>query len=651
MSVQAGICHFDHCPVDREYLESMGRSAADFGPDGKSLYCDSNLGMLYRPLHTTPESITERQPYRFAAGNCMTWDGRLDNRDDLIRQLPALPSSAPSDLTIVAAAFERWDIDCFSRLVGDWAACIWDASQDQVILARDYVGIRQLFYRSGVQSLTWCSHLAPLVLSGAPLTVCEEYVAGYLAMFPSAHLTPYREIKCIPPGTVVTIRNGKIREHRYWSFSAWKPICYRTETEYEEQFRHLFRQAVRRRLRSHRPVLAELSGGIDSSGIVCMADDIVSQGEAVAPQVDTISYYDPRVPAADERSFAAHVEQRRGRKGYHINLANPPADYFCLDSGDLPIEPGPSQHLNQARLHALALIKGPGYRVLLSGFGGDEVLGGVNDPSSHLADLITLVQPVKLARTLDAWSKAQSSSWRQLLLPALGLLLPPLLRATLAKKKTRVRKWIDPAFAGRNRLGIRQLGAQGNYGLWLPSRREFARRLIFIWRQLRSLPMLMPHEERRYPFLDQDLVAFLFSIPAAQLLRPGQPRSLMRRALAGIVPDPVLWRSTKGGTSLDFYHSFECNRSSLESILAHSFGGRMGFLDAARFRERLHKDMNTDPTKVIYRASELFLEVWLHKLVDNNVIRAPEEILVDHDPLATDSQDLKNAFIRQEERS
>lgn len=650
MSVQAGICHFDHRPVDQDFLQTLGRRAADYGPDGESIYCDPGLGMLYRPLQTTPESVAERQPYSFSCGSRITWDGRLDNRNELMRLLPALPASEPTDLAVVAAAFERWGIDCFPRLSGDWAACIWDQPLNQMVLARDYVGIKQLFYRSGPQSLIWCSHLEPLLISGDPLTICEEYVAGYLAMFPSARLTPYQEIRCVPPGSVIMVHDGTIREHRYWSFAMCKPIRYRTDSEYEEQFRYLFRQAVRRRLRSHRPVLAELSGGIDSSSIVCMADDIVSQGETAAPQVDTISYYDPRVPAADERSFAAHVEQRRGRKGYHINLADPVADYFCLDSDQVPLEPGPSQALNQARLHLLSLLDGPGYRVVLSGLGGDEVLGGVNDPSSHLADLIMLAQPVKLARTLAAWSKAQSRSWRQLLLPALGLLLPSPLRLAPSKNRMRVRKWIDPAFAQRNQLGFRQLGAQGNYGLWLPSRREFARRLIFIWRQLRSQPMLMHHEERRYPFLDQDLVTFLFSIPAGQLLRPGQPRSLMRRALAGIVPSPVLWRNTKGGTSLDFRDSFERNRSALENVLAHSIGGRMGFLDAGRFRERLLKDINTDPDRVIYRSRELFLEVWLHRLVENGVIRAPEKTLIDDVPLAY-PQELESSFASQEKRS
>jgi asparagine synthase (glutamine-hydrolysing) len=93
----------------------------------------------------------------------ITWDGRLDNRDELMPQLH-------TDLAIVAAAFERWRTDSFAKLIGDWALAIWNQGDRSLVLARDYVGIRHLFYYPKQESVVWCTNLAVLVLLANRLT-------------------------------------------------------------------------------------------------------------------------------------------------------------------------------------------------------------------------------------------------------------------------------------------------------------------------------------------------------------------------------------------------------------------------------------------------------------------------------------------------
>src|SRR5579864_4787500 len=95
-------------------------------------------------------------------------------------------------------------------------------------------------------------------------------------------------------------------------------IRYRTDAEYEEHFRSAFEQSVKRRLGSAAPVLAELSGGVDSSSIVCVADDILTREGG--PRLDTVSYYDDSEPNWDERPFFTRIEEKRGRTGCHINI-------------------------------------------------------------------------------------------------------------------------------------------------------------------------------------------------------------------------------------------------------------------------------------------------------------------------------------------
>src|SRR6202044_2689500 len=99
---------------------------------------------------------------------------------------------------------------------------------------------------------------------------------------------------------------------KYWDFDPAKKIRYRTDVEYEEHFRALFTESVRRRLRSDAPVLAELSGGMDSSSFECVADTIIAAGAADTPRIDTLSYYNDSEPHWDERSYFTKVEEKRG---------------------------------------------------------------------------------------------------------------------------------------------------------------------------------------------------------------------------------------------------------------------------------------------------------------------------------------------------
>src|SRR6266436_8553996 len=110
-------------------------------------------------------------------------------------------------------------------------------------------------------------------------------------MFPAVHLTPCVGIHSVPPSSFVLLRPGKHVVSKYWDFDPGKRIRYRADAEYEEHFRTVFAQAVQRRLRSDRPVLAELSGGMDSSSIVCMADLVIARGQAHCPRLDTISWF------------------------------------------------------------------------------------------------------------------------------------------------------------------------------------------------------------------------------------------------------------------------------------------------------------------------------------------------------------------------
>ena len=275
MSVQAGVWYLDGRPVDAEFLDRMSAIVAERGPDGNQREVHGSIGFLYRPFHTTPESRFENQPHTFGRGKVMMWDGRLDNREQLVSELGLVMRANRSDLEIVAAAFDAWGIQSFKKLIGDWALTVWDPAEKAVFLARDYSAVRNLYYYATRDSVMWCTELAAIVLlSGTQFTVDDEYIAGFLIAHPDANLTPYREVRAVPPGSFVKIHQGRVTAHPYWEFEAQKLIKYKNDADYEHHYLHVFQQAIRRRLRSDCPILAELSGGLDSSSIVCVADGI-----------------------------------------------------------------------------------------------------------------------------------------------------------------------------------------------------------------------------------------------------------------------------------------------------------------------------------------------------------------------------------------
>lgn len=545
MSVQFGRWNFDGRPVDRESLAKAGVMLAPYGADGWGTYIKDSVGILFRAHHTTKESRSEAQPHITPSGAVLTWDGRLDNRADLIRQLRGVVTIASTDVAIVSAAYECRGSDCFVMLTGDWALSIWDANTRSLILAKDPIGTRHLYYSFDDNQVTWSTILDPLVLfAGKTFALCEEYIAGWLSFFPAAHLTPYVGIHSLPSSSSVAIRAGKPIVSRYWDFDPEKRVRYRTDTEYEEHFRAVFAQAVRRRLRSDSPILAELSGGMDSSSIVCMADTIIGRGAAETPRLDTISYYNDSEPNWDERPYFTKVEEKRGRTGCHIDVGREEPLSLKFEKIGFASTPGSGQRSNQAIREFSACLIAQGNRVVLSGIGGDEVTGGVPTPTPELEDLLAGAEFRLLAHQLKVWALNKRKPWFHLLLHAARGFFP-LSFVGLPKHKRPV-PWLCPEFVNRNRAALQ--GYETRLKLFgpRPSFQESLNALGALQRQLQSSPLASgPPYEKRYPFLDRNLLEFLYAVPREQLVRPSQRRSLLRRALAGIVPDELLNRKRK----------------------------------------------------------------------------------------------------------
>jgi asparagine synthase (glutamine-hydrolysing) len=625
MSVQAGVWNYDGKPVDRNFLAKISSELVEYGPDGETTYFGDSVGMLYRPFHTTSESHFERQPHVSTSGAIFTWDGRLDNRDELIPRLHNDLAADHTDLAIVEAAFARWGTGCFAKLIGDWALAIWDPGNRELSLARDYAGVRHLFYYPKPECVIWCTHLEPLALCGDQFTLCDEYFASYLALWPDADLTPYREIRSIPPGKIVTIQNQRVSIHSFWSFDPKAKTRYKTDAEYEEHFRYLFRQAVRQRLRTHSPVLADLSGGFDSSSIVCMADDVLAKEGAEAPSLDTFSIVLCDEPRVDDAFYLALVENKRGRIGHHaetheLSHASP------FEYTNFVASPGFDGKRPEVIAERSKVVKRGGYRVVLNGEGGDEMLGQTLDPRIQLADLLSQLRMAELAKQLRVWSLLLRRPWLHLVRDAFLLQLPASIRARYAEIAKRD-PWISQEFADQQRLSVRQLDAAEGSWLWLPSARDWFQTVMTLARQMTKAPPSTT--ETRYPYLDQRLVQFLTSIPTEQLLRPGHRRSLMRRALAGLLPAEVLSRRKIPMGGRQPSRVFEKHWNKLESALRSPLISRLGYINQQDFHASFIAVKNGDPPLQFLRLKRtLFWELWLRRAIAQRVISIEPKVRV-----------------------
>ena len=623
MSIQAGIWNFDNRSVDATLIAEFHSFLKDLGPDGEASWSSGPIALLYRPFHTTMESHREKQPYVFRDGFVLTWDGRLDSRDELAIELLGYNGSDQSDATLVATAFDHWGSACFRRIIGDWAVSIWNPKKRELILATDCMSIRHIFYYLHRDHIWWCTDLSPLVLlSHDTLHVDDDYIAGYFAHEPDAELTPYREIREVPPGHLVCIRDRRTHVECYWRRSTPR-ITYKTDADYEEHFRHVFRQSVRRRLRCDSPVLAELSGGLDSSSIVCVADDILDKEGAQTPRLDTLSYFDNTEPSGDDSIFFQIIEKKRGRVGAHIDvsvLGNSPSSFRYPEFASLPGHLGAGRPIEAERA---SIARSGGYRVVLSGLGGDEFMGGIPDPRTYLADFIVQGNFIKLVEDLTAWSLIKHKPWIQLFWESAAVLLPRSLNRFVQKEAT-VENWIDEDFARRMKIPDRLLGPPEEWGLWTPSQRAYLSGLVLMSNKMAKIePPRLGLEELRYPYLDRDLITFILSIPASQLLRPGERRSLMRRSLVNYVPSEVLARRTKQLGARTHIRTIESNWEELENIFRSPLTAQLGYIDRDKFLECLRRLRNGTMSHLSRLQRAISLELWTRDLARRQLLDAP----------------------------
>jgi asparagine synthase (glutamine-hydrolysing) len=525
-------------------LSSLERGLTRRGPDGGGRFISGSIAMVYRAFHTNRESRLERQPFVSHTGQILCWDGRLDNRTDLISILHNDLSDDHTDAALVMHAYLKWGTNFLPRLVGDFALSLWDPNSNTLLLARDFVGPRTLYYHIDSNRFIWSTDLALLLeLVGIQLEIDDEYVAGFFTKLPEPSLTPYQHFKSVPPAHAVIVEPGRIRAHRFWQPDPLREVSYQTDSEYEEHFLDLFGEAVGCRLRTDGVVWAELSGGMDSSPIVCLASELLKQGAVQSSNLQTVSRVYDEACRSDERKYILPVEQKIGKTGLHLRED----DYRILQPWPDDYVPCIPSHVANFIAYYRALneaMKNGGARVLLSGFGGDEIQLGDGEPFPELVDLLVQGKLLSLHNRITRWSESKKQgyanfAWQNLIAP----LLPRKLQLERQQIFTRLLNFYNPQFVKRERLRDRLFGPPDVLGFSTPGRRYRANYFLYTTRQLSAgFWRELCDIEFSYPFTHRPLVEFMLAIPPEQTARPNESKSLARRALGNFLPTELLNR-------------------------------------------------------------------------------------------------------------
>jgi asparagine synthase (glutamine-hydrolysing) len=633
-----GIYNLDGRSVDRGDVERMVVMLAHRGPDGTGIWNKESIGLGHRMLWTTPESLHERLPLVSQTGDLvLTADARIDNRDELISRLGLTdhPSGEIADSQLILAAYEKWGEDCAEKLLGDFAFAIWDARRQRLFCARDPMGVKPFYYFHSGRVFAFASEIkAVLCLEEVPRKLNEVKVADCLIpIFNDQISTYYKDIVRLPPAHSMTVGSGGVRTKSYWSLDPTRELRLGSDEEYEEAFRELFTEAIRCRLRSAFPVGSTLSGGLDSSSIACTADKLLAANGG--QRLHTFSAIFPSVaeedPRIDERPFIEAVLATGNFQPHYVraDCCKPLADVAWHKDEVLAI---PNWYMVSPLFRT---AQEHGVRVLLSGFGGDEV---VSYGYEHLDEL---------ART-GGWADFGREA-RDLSQRFGGKPLYHLRRRGFPYLTELARKWHWRAFAkqmgevagqfalSRQRIFLEAVlkplvpqllwrawqlvcgHAQAKSGVWGLNnaiKPDFAQR-INLTERVKAFETKRPIStdhlreqhvlglasgdvqyplgrfdqaattfalEQRYPFFDRRFMEFCLALPFEQKLRQGWTRVIFRRAMEKVLPPKVQWRTDKGNLRLNVRRRLLEERETLDAVILHDPGVIERYVDVPALR-------------------------------------------------------------------
>lgn len=581
MSALCGFLNLDSAPADPQLVAKQVARLKHRGPDGSGTFTDGPFALGHLLLRITPEADGETSPFRSADGQLViAFDGRLDHREDLLEALAVPPTeSGLPDPALILRAYEKWGVDCPTHLEGEFLFALWDRTKRELFCARDRFGARDLFYHLAENRFTFASEIkGVLCLPGVPRELDEFSLGCRIAALgePPGH-SLYLNIAPMLAARTLTLRpGGQPVVRHYWQLTMEPELRLSSPQDYADGLRERMDRAVRSALRTRHPVAAMLSGGLDSTGVACLAArELAARGQQLVTVSNVLppDYQGEGWRKEESTYIRATLDQYPTMvPEFAYGLTFPAVEFNDAELDRLDGTYGDNHAFRTRELVMLA--ERHGTRVLLGGIGGD--MAASYFATGLLAQLARSGRWLELARQLRLQSHARQVS-------AAGLFKREVLRAVVPAP---VRRWwdrrrdgerrpwqdfgINPAFAERLRLADyqRELGYADNYPRdlrhlrlgWANNGRGIGRNR---WTAVHSDAMEGPQ-----PLMDRHLWEFAYRMPLQEFARGGVPRAPYREALRGVLPKPVLHRMDKGWFGPDTRQRVAACRPQIEAFLA-----------------------------------------------------------------------------------
>ena len=562
-------------------------------------------------IHGKPQCGLESSNDQPHSAEVLHWDGRLDNRTDLLFRLKESLRGQTSNAALALATYERWGTDGFVHLIGDWSVVIRDHANSTVVLASDFAGVRPLYYCVQPQGVLWSARLQSLVDGTGFSELDDQYVRGFLLFGGCPNRTPYKGIYSVPPGHAVSVCGNETKVHRFWSLPVGDEVRYGDQRRYAEQLRSLFQEAVSVRLQNTSPALAELSGGLDSSSVVSMANHLIRSGAVPATRLSSVGYVWRN--SLDE-PFIREMESFCGIEGVHISTHGVPV------AAERGVGKAMPEQFQPVRASVAAIANERGATTVLTGMNGDLMMGNWFDDRLQVAGSLRRFRLGQTWKDALAWSKILRLPVYRILWQGLRAALP----SSLASPSlyTSPDGSYSPKSTETSLLSHAGLPESLFSDAWMqspPERRRYFHALSTML-ELRILqaPEPLQHLDFTHPFAHRPLVEFLMTVPVDVLCRPGEPRRLMRSALSDLWPLKLQKRRSKGLFNTPWQEALRPLARILLQARQLDLVER-GFVDRASMRSRLQRlyaglDCNEYQLRYI-----IMLELWLRNRKQNGL--------------------------------
>lgn len=537
--------------TSKDDISIMMRLVAHRGPDDEGCYADEAVTLGHKRLSIIDLTPCGRQPMENEDGSVIiVYNGEIYNyielREELLLKGHVFRSRA--DTEVIIHAYEEWGEDCLHRFNGMFAFCIYDKKKQIFFLARDRFGIKPLYYHDSTRRFVFSSEIKPLLsFSFVKREVNDSVIFDYLLFNCYDHLpeTFFRGVKRVSPGHYLVF-DLKTRTHK---INKWYEIPLGGATglnfkQAERRFLELFTDSVRLRMRSDVEVGSCLSGGTDSSSIVCILKKICAK-DTPLKRLKTFSMVLPGTEI-DETEFVERV------KGYTRDIdtyfTSPAAGNLANDLDEFLLhqeEPFSATSIF-AQWRVMKLASNHNMKVLLDGQGADELLAGY--PFMYGYYFIELLKGLKipdLVREIQGYKKFQ--------LVNEGLTSTLFIAAPFGIKPFLLNFYLHHCL---DRGFIKENLRTSTVPSVLYRTNDL--NLSLYYRMKYRLPALLREEDKnsmafsietRLPFLDYRLVEFLFSLPSRYKVREGKTKHILREAMRNILPEDIRLRRSKFGFS------------------------------------------------------------------------------------------------------